>query len=183
MSLKFVKGNKAVYFPTLNFEGKVPRSYSFKDLGYTTSLIDSAKKWLKDNRYRCDEQGMVDFGFPVISMRKNRGGIHIAIDESPNVRISTIFYNHIEIPADNIFTRAHEEAHAAVHLGLGKKLAEMIGYANYENLDSEDFCDKAGVYTLGKNGLNVPSSLLVPHKRRLEIVENSMAVAAHNEHL
>ena len=152
---------KQIYFQMLDFEGRVPNNHSFIDAGYTSSLMDKAKEFVKDFLgYEPTEKVLEELGYPMVALRYNRGGLHISRNNWWGRKLSYIFYNQISPESNNIITRAHEEAHAASNLGLRRDLERMIGIPNLEQLCEEHFCNQAGLYALRKRDIEIPQSLV-----------------------
>jgi hypothetical protein len=164
---------KKVYFEMLDFEAIIPDSYSFIDKGYTPSLMDRAKDWLKEMGCDPTEKALADMGFQMETLRYNSGGIFIGTKTPDGRKASTIFYNHLAPEADDIYNRAHEETHAAEYLDLREDLENMMGTSGLEQLCEEDFCDQAGFYVLKRKGIEIPELLKIPYEKRLLIISNS----------
>jgi len=164
---------KGVYFQMLDFKGKMPDNYSFTDAGYTSNLMEEAKEFLQNNGYESTEKALEELGFPMVTLRTNSGGLHIAVNNVEG-RESHIFYNQLFPESADFFNRAHEEAHAASNLGLRRDLERMIGVQNLERLSEEDFCDQAGIYVLRKKGLEVPQGFKESFAKRLIIASNNL---------
>jgi len=166
---------KEVYFQILMFEGKVPVTCTFFDKGYTISLEESTRQCLRTYGIDPTDQALEALGIPMIVLKHNQGGLFIPVSMTNGRKDGIIFYNQLYPSPNDIFNRAHEEAHAAVFLGLGKGLERLLG-SSYNSLHEEDFCDSAGRHALHIRGIDVPSECATPYEERLKIAAHMVSL-------
>lgn len=152
----------------LNFEGKISDLDEFRDIGYVPNLFAKTQEVFKELERPITEDYIRQCGIDLDL--KTTGGLHLRImDPTDNSKLSLIFYNQFDDLSIDIWSRAHEEAHAASHLGLRDKLEKRIGGLNLSNLDEEDFCDQAGLYALRQKNIKPHPNILIPTKTRYDL--------------
>ncbi len=156
---------KDVYFHMLGFEGKIPDIYEFQDLGYVPDLLAKTRELFDKLGLPNGEDYIRQCGIDVDLLKTNSSGFNMRITNYPvdGSKTSWIYYNQFDDESIDIWNRAHEEAHAACHLGLRSELEKRIGIPNLSDLYEEDFCDQAGLYVLEKKGIEPNPIILIPY--------------------